>query len=195
MTESRIRFLLALVAIGAFSLIMWLEIATESDEIDLADVAVDALVLFLTIASAAAVVLLLGRVERQREETRALVAAYDVARREGAEWRAAVENHVEGLKSAIERQFEEWSMTPAERDIAFFILKGYSHKEIARLRDTSERTIRQQAQSIYRKSGLSGKNALSAYFLEDLLSPRTERNGDGWDQGTARAAAAKAPTH
>jgi hypothetical protein len=35
----------------------------------------------------------------------------------------------------------------------------------------AERTIRAQAQSIYAKAGLSGRAALSAYFLEDLLAP------------------------
>lgn len=36
---------------------------------------------------------------------------------------------------------------------------------------TSERTIRAQARSIYAKAGLSGRAALSAFFLEDLLAP------------------------
>jgi DNA-binding NarL/FixJ family response regulator len=49
------------------------------------------------------------------------------------------------------------------------LLKGLSHKEIANLRSTSEATIRQQAASIYQKSSLSGRAALSAFFLEDLL--------------------------
>ena len=50
------------------------------------------------------------------------------------------------------------------------LLKGFSHKEIARLRNTSEATIRQQAAAIYLKSRLGGRAALSAYFLEDLLA-------------------------
>ena len=70
-------------------------------------------------------------------------------------------------------QFERWQLTAAEREVALLLLKGLSHKEIAVLRDTSERTIRQQAQSIYGKSNLSGRAALSAFFLEDMLLPRT----------------------
>jgi len=71
--------------------------------------------------------------------------------------------------------------TPAEREIALFILKGLSAKEIADLRDTSERTIRQQAQAIYSKANLSGRAALSAFFLEDLLVPidRNAAMGNG----------------
>ena len=58
-------------------------------------------------------------------------------------------------------------------EIALLMLKGLSHREIAVTRDTSERTIRQQAQSVYAKTNLSGRAALSAFFLEDLLLPRT----------------------
>jgi len=176
MTEHRTRWLLALASAGAFLLIMTLEIATESDDLSIADVAVDALTLLLTIASVASAVLLFGRIEDQGRETRTVIAELEAARREGAGWRAAVDHHVEGLKAAIEAQFDAWSMTPAERNIAFLVLKGFSHKEIAGLRATSERTIRQQAQSVYRKSGLAGKNGLSAYFLEDLLSPKSDRD-------------------
>jgi DNA-binding NarL/FixJ family response regulator len=48
-------------------------------------------------------------------------------------------------------------------------LKGFSLKEIAALRGTSEKTIRQQASSVYKKAGLSGRHAFSAWFIEDIL--------------------------
>jgi DNA-binding NarL/FixJ family response regulator len=51
------------------------------------------------------------------------------------------------------------------------MLKGLRHKEIAKIRHTSERTVRQQALAIYRKAGLEGRTDLAAYFLEDLLPP------------------------
>jgi len=51
------------------------------------------------------------------------------------------------------------------------LLKGLGHREVAQVRGTSERTARQQALSIYRKAGLSGRAELSAFFLEDLLPP------------------------
>ena len=48
-----------------------------------------------------------------------------------------------------------------------------SLREIADLRRTADATIRQQAQSIYRKSGLGGRRELAAYFLESLFeAPR-----------------------
>ena len=71
----------------------------------------------------------------------------------------------------MDQQFQAWGMTAAEREVGLLILKGLSHKEIAALRATTDATVRQQAQSIYRKAGLPGKTAFSAYFLEDLFVP------------------------
>ena len=52
-------------------------------------------------------------------------------------------------------------------------------KEIAAIQEKSERTVRQHAVSVYRKSGLAGRAELSAFFLEDLLLPvdQEERSG------------------
>lgn len=55
--------------------------------------------------------------------------------------------------------------------MALLLLKGLSHKELAVVRGVSERTVREQARSIYSKGGLTGRTALSAFFLEDLLAP------------------------
>lgn len=54
---------------------------------------------------------------------------------------------------------------------ALLLLKGLSHKVIAEVRATSERTVRQQALAVYRKAGLAGRAELAAFFLEDLLLP------------------------
>ena len=51
------------------------------------------------------------------------------------------------------------------------LTKGLSLKEVATVRATSERTVRAQARSLYAKAGLTGRAALSAFFLEDLLAP------------------------
>jgi DNA-binding CsgD family transcriptional regulator len=87
----------------------------------------------------------------------------------------------------MDRQFEEWGMTAAEREVGLLILKGLSHKEIAALRATTEATVRQQAQAIYRKAKLPGKTAFSAYFLEDLLAPDLEVAPDAVDNGLTAA--------
>lgn len=90
-------------------------------------------------------------------------------------WKNESRELIQGLSVAIDRQFERWSLSVAEAEVGLFLLKGLSLKEIAVCRNTSERTAREQARALYRKSGLSGRPALSAFFLEDLLLPQTEQ--------------------
>lgn len=91
-------------------------------------------------------------------------------------WRVRAEKLLLGLGEEIDRQLREWELTPAERETALLLLKGYGHKEIAALQQKSERTVRQHAVAVYRKSGLSGRAELSAFFLEDLLLPASTRD-------------------
>jgi DNA-binding CsgD family transcriptional regulator len=69
----------------------------------------------------------------------------------------------------ITKQFEVWSLTPSEKEVALVLLKGLSFKEIAVVRDTKEKTVRQQASTIYRKSSVAGRHEFSAWFFEDML--------------------------
>ncbi len=80
---------------------------------------------------------------------------------------------LEGLATYIDAQFDAWSLTAAEKDVALMLLKGFSMKEISNLRQVSERTTRQQAVTIYCKADIGGRAELSAFFLEDLLLPST----------------------
>jgi DNA-binding CsgD family transcriptional regulator len=86
-------------------------------------------------------------------------------------WRGRATRLLHGLGAEIDSQFERWSLTPAERQVAMLLLKGLGHREVASVLDRSERTVRQHAVSVYRKSGLAGRAELSAFFLEDLLLP------------------------
>lgn len=92
-----------------------------------------------------------------------------LAREDAERWRAENQSLLRGLSAAIREQFDAWGLTEAEIEIGFLLLKGLSHQEIADIRSTSERTAREQARSLYRKANLSGRNELSAFFLEDLL--------------------------
>ena len=171
LSELQIRWILGGVGAGAFALLLGLEVITETDDISILDLVVDAVGLLLTICATVGVALLIQRMHAQHDEKIELIRNLDIARAEGQEWRAKVQNHLAGIKAEMENQFQEWGMTAAERDIGLLILKGLSHKEIAGLRDTTDATVRQQAQSIYRKADLPGKTAFSAYFLEDLMTP------------------------
>lgn len=115
------------------------------------------------------------RVAAERWRGRLLKRQLVSAREDAARWRGEARTLVSGLAEAIDRQLVEWELTPAERDIALLLLKGLSHKEIAQVRETSERTARQQSLAVYRKSGLAGRAELSAFFLEDLLAPRDQQ--------------------
>ena len=110
------------------------------------------------------------RIARLNDRTADLENAVAHAPDEGRAWRAQSRRFLDGLSRAVETQFEVWSLTPAEADVAGLLLKGASLREIAVLRRTAEATIRQQAQTVYRKSGLANRSELAAYFLEDLFS-------------------------
>lgn len=86
-------------------------------------------------------------------------------------WKASAEQALAGFGRAIDAQFRAWQLTPAEREVALLLLKGYSHKAIARHTDRSDATVRQHATVIYQKAGLSGRAELAAYFLEGIPLP------------------------
>ena len=117
------------------------------------------------------VALLLRITAQQQEQRLTVIRDLEVARMQGQRWRAEARSLLNGLGEAIEAQFTRWNLTEAEREVALLLLKGLSLKEVAAVRATSERTIRAQARSLYGKAGLTGRAALSAFFLEDLLSP------------------------
>ncbi|OAN70637.1 helix-turn-helix transcriptional regulator [Jannaschia sp. EhC01] len=78
----------------------------------------------------------------------------------------------------VDERFDDWSLTPAERDVALFALKGLSLADIARLRDTSAGTVKAQTNAIYRKAGVTGRPQLLSVFVEDLMDipePHSDR--------------------
>ena len=70
----------------------------------------------------------------------------------------------------LQERFDEWGLTPAERDVALFAIKGMSTQEIAALRDTSEGTVKAQTNAIYRKAGVNGRPQLLSQFIDDLVA-------------------------
>lgn len=92
-------------------------------------------------------------------------------KKEAEVWRAESRKYVEGLSKSIDQQLTKWKLSTAEKEVAFLLLKGFSLKEIAEIRNTSEKTARVQSMAVYAKAGLSGRSELSAFFLEDLLVP------------------------
>jgi len=69
----------------------------------------------------------------------------------------------------LQERFAEWRLTPSEKDVALFAIKGMSTAEIAALRSTSEGTVKAQTNAIYRKAGVSGRPQLLSLFIDDLM--------------------------
>lgn len=86
-------------------------------------------------------------------------------------WKSKASRLLEGLGSQIDEQLSLWGLTTAEKEVAILLIKGVSLKEIAAYRSRSEKTVRQQASSVYAKAHLENRASLSAFFLEDLLLP------------------------
>jgi DNA-binding CsgD family transcriptional regulator len=111
-------------------------------------------------------------------QVRNLKASVEASSAERDAWKEQAGQILAGLSEAVDRQFSAWALTPTERETALMLLKGYSHKRIARLTERSDRTVRQHAVAVYRKAGLAGRSELSGFFLEGLFSPAP---GDGAD--------------
>ena len=69
----------------------------------------------------------------------------------------------------LNARFDQWGLTAAERDVALFAIKGLSVQEMARLRETSEGTIKAQTAAIYRKAQVTGRPQLLSLFIEDMM--------------------------
>lgn len=124
--------------------------------------------IFLCVGSA---LFLGGSWQRADRSLAATRVALEGHREERDAWRQRAESLLRGLGEALDAQLSEWELTPTEKETALFVLKGFSHKEIATLTGRSEKTVRQHAGAVYRKSGLGGRAELSAFFLEDLFLP------------------------
>ena len=168
--DSRTRAWAIAAVLGGIGLLLGLELIEEPDlsPLELLLEVVDILPVVLT---SVGVVLLFRVTQHQREEHLKVIRDLELARAQGQRWRTEARSYLDGLGAAIETQFSRWNLTEAEREVALLLLKGLSHQEAATVRAVSERTVREQARSIYSKAGLTGRTALSAFFLEDLLAP------------------------
>lgn len=76
---------------------------------------------------------------------------------------------VNQYRQVMQKQFDLWKLTASEQDVVLALLKGLSFREVAEIRDTREKTVRQQAANVYRKAGVAGRHELAGWFFEDLL--------------------------
>ena len=107
----------------------------------------------------------------QRREVGKLSSQLNNARGKLASLEASSQELANQYRAVMQKQFDAWKFTASEQDVVIGMLKGLSFREIAQLRDTREKTMRQQASSVYRKAGVSSRNQLAAWFFEDMLEP------------------------
>lgn len=165
------------------ALLVGIDLITDVQErTTLAHVVLELVVVAIGFVAAGVITLRLRRSARDSQELREhaakLAETLNAAEKEAARWKRDAADLIAGLGEAIDAQLLRWELSPAEREVALLLLKGLSHKEIAQVRSVSETTVRQQARALYRKAGLSGRNELAAFFLEDLLGPRESGRGD-----------------
>jgi len=116
-------------------------------------------------------VLAVKRLQSANKEILSLKGDVAALGQERERWREETHQLLAGLSVKIEKQFSHWKLTQAETEVGFLLLKGFSLKEIADIRNTQVKTVQQQSQSIYQKTGLASRAQLAAFFLEDLLPP------------------------
>lgn len=166
------RPLLEVAVFGTVAVLLVIDLIADAGRTSLRHLAVEVAAAAFALAAAVRVWLqwmtTRHALERRVHE---LGARLRTATEEAERWRAEAREALEGLGSAIDRQCDRWGLTDAERAVALLLLKGLSMKEVAETRGTTERTVRQQANAVYRKAGLAGRAELAAFFLEDLLLP------------------------
>lgn len=167
--DSRSRFwAIAAVAAGV-ALFIGLELIEELD-LTPAQQLLELLSITSVVMTSVGVAILFRLTRRQRDDHLQVLHDLEIARVQGHRWRSESRTLLNGLGAAINEQFSCWNLTDAEREVVL-LLKGLSTKEVAAVRAGSERTVHEHARSIYSKAGRTGRSALSAFFLEDLLAP------------------------
>ena len=168
--DVRTRIWAGISIVSGIALLLGLELF-EEPHLSATDMLLEVVDILPTVLTSVGVVLLFRVQRQQRDEHVKVIRDLELARAQGQRWRSEARSYLNGLGQAIETQFNRWNLTEAEREVALLLLKGLSHKEIATVRAVSERTVREQSRSVYTKAGLTGRAALSAFFLEDLLAP------------------------
>jgi DNA-binding CsgD family transcriptional regulator len=126
---------------------------------------------FLASAAGAGIFLIVRNTFLLKRSLKQQIKNSDQWRGVAQKWRKRSKKYLKGLSLEIDRQLELWALTAAEKQVAFLLLKGLSLKEIAKIRTTSEMTVRTQTIAIYSKAGIAGRSELAAFFLEDLFIP------------------------
>ncbi|WGZ93924.1 MAG: helix-turn-helix transcriptional regulator [Candidatus Thiothrix putei] len=124
---------------------------------------------FVILASTLGIAFLMRVIQQRGREVDTLRQQLKTTRKDLSETNDKMRQASRQYSEVIQEQLITWDFTPSEKEIAMLLLKGLSFDEIASVRDSREKTVRQQATAIYRKSGLNGRHEFAAWFFEDFL--------------------------
>ena len=79
---------------------------------------------------------------------------------------------VRSIPISISTTLEVNKLTPREREIIVMLARGASNKEIARLLDLAESTVKIHVQGILRKLNLASRVQAAVYAVEHNLVPQ-----------------------
>ena len=170
MEDSRRANLIVLILSGTFAVLVGLDLVTDYHSGSTgAHLILEGLLL---VTSGTFFVLSVKRLALAKKEITSLKVDVEKLHHEKEQWKNETHQLLAGLSVKIEQQFGKWKLTQAETEVGFLLLKGFSLQEIADIRTTKIKTVQQQSQSIYQKTGLASRSELAAFFLEDLLPPK-----------------------
>jgi len=125
--------------------------------------------LFMGIISLIAFAVLLKAIRNQKNELTTVSENLDKTQQDLMDAKSHMQRLSKDFSIMLQKQFLEWQLTESEKEVALLLLKGLNFAEISEIRQTKEKTVRQQASNLYKKIGVAGRHELAAYFFEDLL--------------------------
>ena len=87
--------------------------------------------------------------------------------------RGALRDTLRSLRGDFDRilneRFDQWALTPAQRDVALLTLRGLRLSEIAQHRGSAEGTIKAHLGAVFRAAGVRTRSELVGVFMEEFL--------------------------
>ncbi len=166
MWRSKEIFIIGLLLIVAVLHTYGFTVDLQKSDRNVFHLSIDALVVLISFAGVA---YLLRENYNKRQEIERLTTQLNHSNERISDLHKKLQQASRGYSEVIQEQLQAWELSPTEKQVALLLLKGLSFEEIATVRNTKEKTVRQQAIAIYRKSGLNGRHEFAAWFFEDFL--------------------------
>ena len=94
--------------------------------------------------------------------------------RRSGQIRASMQAASGAFHALMQQRFDEWGLTPSEREVATLTIKGFSIEETAAIRGKSAGTVKSQSNAVFRKAGVRSRAQLVSLFIEDLTAELPE---------------------